>query len=486
MALFLIFLHLLMLPADSKPWWSVQTQGLDTNLRGVSVADSENGHYAIWASGSNGVILHSIDDGKTWKQLTVAGATGLDFRDIEAFDKDVNVVYVLSSGDADKSRIYKTIDAGKSWKLQYTDKRPGFFLDSLACSDSTHCVALSDPVDGKFLLAGTDDGEHWKELPRDKMPDALPKEGAFAASGTAIALCDSGIYFGTGGPKARIFHSPDNGRSWTVVETPVISGNASSGIFSVACYGPDKLVAVGGDYNQPAGADRVAIYSEDAGQTWQLAAQQPGGYRSAVGSFSYGDFAAVGPNGTDVTKDHGIHWQHTDDLNLNAASFNATHGWGVGPKGTIARFDTHWFYEVNNRTNMKAHASGPFDVKLLPQKPDNPAAESANIGRMSIDKQFHGDLEATSKGEMLSALTDTKGSAGYVAIERVTGTLRGRTGSFVLQHSGTMTRGVPQLSVTVVPDSGTGELAGITGTLDIKITDGKHFYEFDYTLPDAP
>src|SRR5580658_6327678 len=124
------------------------------------------------------------------------------------------------------------------------------------------------------------------------------------------------------------------------------------------------------------------------------------------------------------------------------------------------------------------HASGTFEVKLTPQ-------ESANIGRMSIDKQFHGDLEATSKGEMLSAMTEVKGSAGYVAIERVTGTLHGKSGSFVLQHSGTMTRGEPQLSVTVVPDSGTGELTGIAGKLTVIIAAGKHSYEFDYTLPAA-
>jgi len=122
------------------------------------------------------------------------------------------------------------------------------------------------------------------------------------------------------------------------------------------------------------------------------------------------------------------------------------------------------------------HASGTFEVKLTPQ-------ESANIGRMSIDKQFHGDLEATSKGEMLSAMTDVKGSAGYVALERVTGTLHGRSGSFVLQHSGTMTRGEPQLSVTVVPDSGTGELTGLAGALTIKNVEKQHFYAFDYALP---
>lgn len=110
----------------------------------------------------------------------------------------------------------------------------------------------------------------------------------------------------------------------------------------------------------------------------------------------------------------------------------------------------------------------------------------ATLGRMSIDKQFHGDLEATSEGEMLTAVTEVKGSAGYVAVERVSGTLHGRTGSFVLQHSGTMNRGVPELTVTVVPDSGTGQLVGLAGKMAIQITDGKHLYDFEYTLAETP
>jgi hypothetical protein len=134
---------------------------------------------------------------------------------------------------------------------------------------------------------------------------------------------------------------------------------------------------------------------------------------------------------------------------------------------------------------MATHASGTFEVKLSPEALSATAAGS-NLGRMSIDKQYHGDLEATSKGEMLSAMTDTKGSAGYVAIERVTGSLHGRSGTFVLQHSGTMTRGAPSLTVAVVPDSGTGQLIGLTGTMQIIIADGKHSYEFEYTLAATP
>jgi hypothetical protein len=134
---------------------------------------------------------------------------------------------------------------------------------------------------------------------------------------------------------------------------------------------------------------------------------------------------------------------------------------------------------------VTTHGKGTFDVKITPQTPDG-KFEDATMGRMTIDKQFRGDLEATSKGQMLTAMTEIKGSAGYVAVERVAGTLGGRSGSFVLQHSATMTRGVPQLSVTVVPDSGTGQLVGLTGKMDIIINAGKHSYDFEYTLPTTP
>lgn len=131
-------------------------------------------------------------------------------------------------------------------------------------------------------------------------------------------------------------------------------------------------------------------------------------------------------------------------------------------------------------------ATGPFDVKVVPQKPDNPQAEAAAFGRMSLDKQFHGELEATSQGEMLSLLDKAKGSGGYVALERVSGTLQGRAGTFALQHHATMNRGTPELAITVIPDSGTGELTGLSGSMEIRIEAGRHFYDFNYSLDAAP
>ena len=135
-------------------------------------------------------------------------------------------------------------------------------------------------------------------------------------------------------------------------------------------------------------------------------------------------------------------------------------------------------------TLVTAHATGPFDVKIAPLDPAF-KTEDNSLGRMSIDKQYHGDLDATRKGEMLTGGTAIKGSGVYVAVERVAGTLHGRSGTFLLQHSGVMTRGTPHLSITVVADSGTGQLTGLTGTMNVIITDGKHSYDFSYSLPAA-
>jgi photosystem II stability/assembly factor-like uncharacterized protein len=338
--------------------WSVQTSGIDTNLRGVSAANSvdANGadHITVWASGSNGVILFSSDLGRTWKRLHVAEGGALDFRSIVAFD--AKHAYVMSSGNGDKSRIYETKDGGETWKLEFAGKNPSLFLDALVCN--SQCYALSDPVDGKFLLLSNHNNGTWSELPGDGMSAALPGEGAFAASGTSLALgTDGAMYFGTGGAKvARIFHSADYGKTWTVTDTPVAIGNSSSGIFSVVCT-PWALVAVGGDYKDPSRSDRVAAYSVDRGKTWQLAAQQPGGYRSGAAAL-YGSILAVGPTGEDISDDFGAHWKHISSLDLNAIFVLDTHNaWAVGVKGTIGRFINHKQYSVQN--NMREQSERP-------------------------------------------------------------------------------------------------------------------------------
>ena len=152
---------------------------------------------------------------------------------------------------------------------------------------------------------------------------------------------------------------------------------------------------------------------------------------------------------------------------------------GVLISGAAAQTQPQISNPGQKEASVAQHVSGPFDVKMNPQ-----TSSEESIGRMSIDKQYHGDLEASGKGEFLGAYGSVKGSAGYVAMEKVSGKLNGRSGSFVLQHSGTMTQGESRLTISVVPDSGTGELTGIAGTMTIKIeAGGKHFYEFEYTVP---
>jgi photosystem II stability/assembly factor-like uncharacterized protein len=344
---------------DEKGYGSVLISEENMNLRGIS-ADypsvsetgprqkaatakeskasvrrlNDAGAIVIWASGTNGKILRSADSGKTWKELHVEGGDTLDFRGIQSFGSQT--AYAMSVGTEGKSRIYKTIDAGETWRLQYSDKRPGFFLDGLICRNQNECFAVSDPLDGKFLLLHTEDGVRWQELPRESMPAALPNEGAFAASNSSLAFCgDRELILGTGGPAARVFRSRDAGRSWNVVETPILSGSASSGIFSLRCSG-DTVVAVGGDYREVTGSLRVAAYSPDHGATWKLAEQGPPGFRSGVETIDGGTWVAVGPTGEDLSVDHGMHWKPSGSAALNAVFvLRGGMALGAGPEGVV-------------------------------------------------------------------------------------------------------------------------------------------------------
>lgn len=327
-------------PAEGQRW-EMETRAINSNLRGLSVAhgpgENRTPRFAVWASGSNGAILRSDDEGKSWHRLDAPEGDELDFRGVVAFPP--SLAYVIASGEGVKSRIYKTSDGGKTWKLEFSDHRKEFFLDAIACRAEKECLALGDPINGKFLLLETTDGEHWRALPGEGLPAALPGEGAFAASNTSLALSgDKDIFFATGGPAARVFHSRDGGRAWTVAETPVAHGNASSGIFSIASDDHNHVIVVGGDYRETGQGERAAAYSLDAGKTWQLAARQPGGFRSALAELDGPRLVAVGPTGEDTSDDYGVHWKPAGSLNLNAlAILDREHGWAAGPLGTIAR-----------------------------------------------------------------------------------------------------------------------------------------------------
>jgi photosystem II stability/assembly factor-like uncharacterized protein len=318
--------------------------GIDSSLRGLSSSDG-----VLWATGSNGVILRSPDAGKTWTRLHIENADTADFRGVQSFGADV--AYVFSVGNEDKSHIYKTTDAGKTWRMQYSHPLPNFFLDGLACRSEKDCFAIGDPIDVKFPILHTEDGEHWTELPKSSEPWSLHAEdgknstelfieGLFAASNSSLILCgpnQADILFATGGPEARIFHSADNGHSWTVVATPIHSGNAAAGIFSIACT-DRTVVAVGGDYRHPNAKKAVAAYSNDLGATWHLSDSPPAGYRSAV-TFTHDEtWIAVGTTGADISADNGVHWSPFSQQNANAViAIDPNHAITAGPKGTITQ-----------------------------------------------------------------------------------------------------------------------------------------------------
>jgi photosystem II stability/assembly factor-like uncharacterized protein len=322
--------------------WRAVASPTEVELRGLSVVSPE----VVWASGMRGTVLRTVDAGQTWERDTVPGASALDFRAIAATSRDV--AHALSIGDS--SRIYRTTDGGRTWSLQFAATRKGSFFDAIQFWDAKHGIAMSDPVDGHFLIIATDDGgETWHEMPASGMPPALPGEGGFAASGTCLVVSgDSDAWLVSGGAAvARLYHSTDRGRSWTVRDTPLRAGSPTMGIFSAAFRDSVHGVIAGGDYQQPALRGRNLAATNDGGVTWTLvdSASSPLGYRSAVAFVPESNgrrLVAVGLTGTDVSRDGGMTWTSVDPVAYNSVAFAAGgRGWAVGPKGRIARWSAH-------------------------------------------------------------------------------------------------------------------------------------------------
>jgi photosystem II stability/assembly factor-like uncharacterized protein len=328
-------------PAAAGAQWAPATTGTEAEWRGLSTA----GASVVWASGTRGRYARSTDAGQTWHVDSVPSASTLDFRAVHALD--ARRAWLMSAGEAEKgqARIYRTTDAGVHWALVYSTEQKGVFLDAIAFWDAQHGIAISDPVDGRFFIVTTNDGGGtWERVPPARIPAALTGEAAFAASGTCLTVDgETNVWIGTGGGTvARVFRSPDRGRTWTVADTPIHTGGASAGIFSVQFRDGRHGIAVGGDYQMVHGGLPNVALTDDGGRSWRVAkGPLPTGYLSGA-SFVPGSssIAAVGLGGTAFSADNGESWRMVDSVAYNSVRFDAPNaGWAVGPKGRIARWN---------------------------------------------------------------------------------------------------------------------------------------------------
>jgi photosystem II stability/assembly factor-like uncharacterized protein len=328
------FAFILLFTAMAFAQWQPQQSGTNEDLRGVSIFDRDN----IWASGAHGTYLVTKDRGKTWNFSQVPGAESLDFRGVKAFRSEV---FLLAAGPGDKSRIYH-LRKGKPWELQFTNNEPKGFLDCMAFVDTQHGIVVGDPVNGKFQIARTrDGGRTWQNVDSQKIPPAIDGEGAFAASNSCIAVNGTqDVWFATGGPVARVFHSSDAGDTWIVSDTPITHGSVSQGIFSVAFRDSLHGVIVGGDYKNADQSGPNIATTDDGGKTWRLAEVAPQKFFSAVayvGGTNPG-MVAVGSTTSGFSKDDLHTWSSFVTDGFNAVDSNQGVIYAVGASGKIAKF----------------------------------------------------------------------------------------------------------------------------------------------------
>jgi photosystem II stability/assembly factor-like uncharacterized protein len=333
----LIPLLVLGCPLGQATIWKAQTSGVAVRLRGVSAVSAQ----VVWTSGAGNTILRTADGGANWQRLASPSGDELDFRDVDAID--ASTAYLLSIGPGALSRIYKTTDAGVHWVLQFTNTDPDAFYDGMAFWDADRGLAVSDSARGAFIIIRTEDGGRtWTRVARDALPAALPNEGAFAGSGTSVAVIGRHLaWIGTGAAdRARVLRSTDDGRSWQLAETPV-HGGKSAGIFSVAFRDARHGVVVGGDHTKEAEAVENVAVTSDGGVTWRRPRGQGlSGLRTVV-SYVPGTpatFIALGPLGGDMSTQDGETWRRIDGDGADTFSFapGAATGWAAGAAGRLS------------------------------------------------------------------------------------------------------------------------------------------------------
>jgi photosystem II stability/assembly factor-like uncharacterized protein len=349
----------------AAPHWVIQNSGTKARLRGVSAVS----HSVAWASGSGSTVLRTVDGGDTWQRLKIT-VDDLDFRDIDAIDSQT--AYVLSIGNGPLSRIYKTTDGGASWALQFKNDDPKAFYDAMSFWNANHGIVIGDSIDGQFCIMTTGNGGRiWRRVPTSALPPALENEGAFAASGSNIAISgNTHAWIGTGAARqARVLRTTDRGRTWKVSTTPLVAG-PSAGIFSIAFRDKENGVVVGGDYTKEKEAVGNLAVTNDGGVTWRPV-KGLSGYRSAVAyvpltfqSRQASMLVAVGPSGADYSTDDGRNWKQLEGPGFDTLSFvrardtSGRLGWAAGAAGSIGKL----LFQDNFQSNAKNHL---FDLLRL-------------------------------------------------------------------------------------------------------------------------
>jgi len=314
--------------------WTIQDAHTTASLRGIHSL----GNSIAWASGTDGTVLRTEDNGTHWQHCTTPpAAEHLDFRGIQAFDNKTAII--MSSGKGDLSRLYKTTDGCQTWNLILKNSDQDGFWDALIFEDQTTGFLLGDPVHGSFYLSKTTNGgKTWSQKHNHALQADASLQGAFAASNTSMSVMRGLASFGSGGVGGAFVYRM---APWSSAQVPLGSKTEASGLFSLALLSTGPGVAVGGDYLKPNDSPRTAAFTTDGGQHWASSTTSPHGYRSAVAyDAPIKTWITVGPNGTDISTDDGRNWHALNpgssdtpdaDKSWNALSLPFV----VGPHGRI-------------------------------------------------------------------------------------------------------------------------------------------------------
>jgi photosystem II stability/assembly factor-like uncharacterized protein len=320
-----------------------QTVTSDARLQAIHAVSDQ----VVWASGNQGTFARSVDGGDIWQVGQVRGAESLEFRDVHALDADL--AFLMTAGEGESSRIYRTADGGASWAEVYRVREPNGFFDCMSFWDAERGIVFSDAPDTDFMLMVTEDGgDTWARVDHALLEDAHPGEGAFASSGTCLVTGPNGsAWFGTGASSinTRVYRTTDFGATWSATETPIPSTSGSSGIFTLSFLDALTGIALGGDFARPDSSFGHTALTFNGGDTWEM------GGDSSLGGSVFGSayvpgaptptIVAVAPTGSAWSTDGGLTWSAIDGENYWAvgASPEGT-VWAVGPGGRISRLST--------------------------------------------------------------------------------------------------------------------------------------------------